>query len=118
MQPAKDMSETEIYQAATQDWLRVLARLWTAVGKTPEPARLKVYQDELGDIPIGVLEKAVSRCMRQHQYSNVPTIGDLWAAINTELGAGPFAPVEDAVADWEQRRWHEIAVRLEEQVTI
>jgi hypothetical protein len=112
MQPTKDMTETEIHQSATQDWLRILARMWTAIGKTPDPAMLMIYQEELGDIPLGILEKAVSLVLRGHQYNNVPTIGDVWGAIKTELGIEFSAQLEGAIADWEQRRWFSITAQF------
>ena len=51
-------TEEEIRQAAVEDWLGVLARLWTAIGKPIEAERLQLYRDALHGVPLGILEKA------------------------------------------------------------
>lgn len=96
-------TDTEIQQAALQDWIGVLCQLWTAYDKPIDYARLQVYQNVLGKVPLGLLEKAVERCVSEHVYNSVPTVGEVWAAVRKELH-GPL-DVDQAIAEWEQRRW-------------
>lgn len=81
-----DWTKEEIYQAALAEWMGILAQLWIGIGKTPEPERLKVYRDQLATIPLGLLEKAIARVMRENTWSNVPPVGTIWQAIRKELG--------------------------------
>lgn len=80
------MNDNEIYQAAMTEWLGVICRLWTAVDKEIEPARLDIYRRELAIVPLGLLEKAISRCIRENRYNNIPSVGTIWQAIRKELG--------------------------------
>ena len=102
-----DMTEAQIDQVATEDWLRVLGRLWDAVGKPIEPKRLEVYRRELGSVPLGLLEKAVSRAIGENgKYQNVPTIGVLWAAVRMVLG-DPY-DFGAAIEAWIENEWAEV----------
>jgi len=65
----------------------ILCHLWEAVGKPVDKGRLKVYADALGDVPLGLLELAVTRTLREAGgYNVVPTIGAVWEALQKELG--------------------------------
>ena len=70
--------KTEEYDLALEEWLRVLAELWTAAGKALEADRLKVYRQSLGDVPLGLLELAVQRLVRPH-------LGQTWIQENPHL---------------------------------
>jgi hypothetical protein len=101
-----DMTRAEIVQAATEEWLSVLGRLWEAVDKPIDAKRLEVYRRELGSVPMGLLEQATSRCIREHTYSNVPTVGEVWEAVRKEL-SNPF-DLPQAILDWEDARWRRV----------
>ena len=79
------MTDKEIYQAALAEWMGVLSQLWIGIGKAPDPERLKVYCDQLKAVPLGLLENAIARVMRENTWSNVPTVGVIWSAIRKEL---------------------------------
>lgn len=97
------MDEHKILEMARRDWLDVISRLWRAVDKQPDPKRLLLYGQELAGVPTGLLEKAVSRCIREHTYSNVPTIGEVWQAVRTELD-NPL-DTEQAIRNWCDEQW-------------
>jgi hypothetical protein len=80
------------------EWVGELARLWDAVGKPLEADRLAIYQRELADIPLGLLERTISRVIRENTYSNVPPVGVIWKALRVELG-NPN-DVMDAIGQW------------------
>lgn len=109
------MSDEEIMQAAKEEWLTILSRLWTAVGKTPTPEQLGVYAEMLGDVPIGLLENAVKRSLRSHQYNSVPTIGNVWNAVMDELRPGNV-PIPEAIDLWCAAKWEEMVYRFDAAV--
>jgi hypothetical protein len=94
------MSEQEIYQAACAEWTGEVARLWVAAGRPVDDGQLRVYVRELGTIPLGLLEMAVSRAIRDNSYANVPSIGSVWSALRRELG-NPY-DVRLAIGEWIQ----------------
>jgi hypothetical protein len=51
---------SEGYELVLEEWLWVIAELWTAAGKPLEANRLKVYRQSLGEVPLGLLELASS----------------------------------------------------------
>ena len=85
----KVMSDAEIYKLAREDWLNILRQLWEATGKPVNPAQLKVYAKQLGMIPLGALEAVIGEILKDHQYNNVPTIGEIWSALRTRFGCDP-----------------------------
>jgi hypothetical protein len=95
----RDWTEQEIYQAALAEWTGILAQLWTAIGKPIEPERLQVYRDQLGDVPLGLLERSIRRVLRENTWSNVPPIGTIWQAIRKELG-DPY-DLQIAIENWQ-----------------
>lgn len=86
MPGAGKMTDEQIYQAARAEWIGVLLQLWDAIGKTADKKQLAVYVTQLGDIPLGVLERVVSDILADHTFHTVPTIGELWAIIRNEYG--------------------------------
>lgn len=74
-------SEKEVYNMANAEWVSILTQLWDACGKPVEKQRLSVYRKQLEDVSLGVLEKAVKHLLREHVYSNVPTIGEIWKEV-------------------------------------
>lgn len=104
-----DMSEADIRQALTHDWLDVLSGLWTAFGKTLDADMLLAYQRQLGAVPIGLLELAVGRCVREHRYATVPTVHEVWSAVGRELGDPPDVLL--AIQAWQDERWARVAFR-------
>jgi len=81
-----------------EEWLGVLAELWTAAGKALEADRLQVYRQSLGEVPLGLLERAVRRVIRENTYNVVPLPGVVWAAVRQELGE-PW-DIRMAMEDW------------------
>jgi len=78
----------------------MLAR--TAAGKPLEADRLQVYRQSLGEVPLGLLELAVRRVIRENVYHVVPLPGVVSAAVKRELG-DPW-DVRLAMEDWVERR--------------
>lgn len=99
----KVMTDGEIDQAALEDWLRILAQLWTAFGKLLDDAQLTVYQEHLAVLPLGLLETAVKRVIRDHRFNSVPTIAQVWAAVRVELGNPP--DLDREILLWVERKW-------------
>jgi hypothetical protein len=99
----KQKTDEEIHDLAMDEWLGQLVRLWDAVGKPLEADRLAIYQRELADIPLGLLELAISRVIRENTYNNVPAVGIIWKAVRKELG-DPH-DVMDAISEWCERLW-------------
>jgi len=75
---------SEGYDQMLEEWLEVLAELWTAAGKSLEADRLQVYRQSLGEVPLGLLELAVRRVIRENVYHVVPLPGVVWAAARPE----------------------------------
>jgi hypothetical protein len=92
------MTDEQIYQAAKAEWLGILAQLWIAIGKPIEQDRLNIYAAQLEDVPMGLLEKAIDRLLKEHIYSNVPNVGVIWEILRKELG-DPY-DLKQAIADW------------------
>lgn len=98
-------NQDQAIQQAAEAWLEELSKLWTAVGKTPTLEQLKVYQDMLGDVPLGLLERSVKRALQAHKFNSVPTIGNVWDAFLIELDAPDGMPIREAIERWEARLW-------------
>jgi hypothetical protein len=62
---------------ANKEWDGVLIKLWTAFGKQLDLAQFKVYRDELGDVPLGVLEHVISVAIKRHKFNSVPTLSEV-----------------------------------------
>jgi hypothetical protein len=92
-----------------EEWLAVLGELWTAVEKPVDAKRLKVYQKALGEVPLGLLELAVKRVIRENTYHVVPLPGVVWAAVRKELG-DPF-DIRVAIEGWVEGQWNRVDVK-------
>jgi hypothetical protein len=92
------LSNEEINDLAKKEWVGILERLWRAINKPLDPMQLEVYADELGEIPLGLLERAVGRCIRENQYTNIPSVGTIWQAVRRELG-NPY-DLRLAIGEW------------------
>ncbi len=49
---------------ANKEWNGIVAKLWVAFGKSVDPAQFRVYRDELGDVPLGVLDQVIDETIR------------------------------------------------------
>lgn len=109
------LTNDEIEIMATEAWLGVLSQLWTAYGKTPTQAQLTLYSQKLGNIPLGLLEIAVDHVIREHRFSNVPTIGEIWEALVAELHpvSKSFGSIVESIEQWESERWERCFVRFD-----
>jgi len=94
---------SEWYDKALEEWLGVLAELWKAAGRPVEADRLEIYAMSLGEVPMGLLEMAVRRVIRENTYNLVPLPGVVWAAIRRELG-NPW-DIRMEIEDWIELRW-------------
>lgn len=97
------MTDEEITQAAREEWLSVLSRLWIAFDKPLDAERLTICQRELEMLPLGLLELSVSRAIREHKYNSVPTISDVWTAARKELH-NPH-DIDQAIRQWKESLW-------------
>jgi hypothetical protein len=108
----KVMSEDECQQAAMEDWLDVLSRLWVAYDKPLDPVRLVLYQNMLRKLPTGLLELAIEQTVRVHgKYNNVPTVGEVWEAVRMVLH-NPY-DLDQAIADWNARKFEACLYRFD-----
>jgi len=106
----KEVTDESIYQAAYGEWIGVLASMWDAIGKDVDERRLAYYEKKFANIPLGLLEKAVDRAIRNNgNYLTVPSVGALWSAIKKETGEHPNMDVLEAVQLWE----NEIGARFD-----
>jgi hypothetical protein len=104
------MSDELMYETPEEEWMSVLARLWIAYDKTIDAERLQIYAHELADVPMGLLEKAVSRAIRGHRFSSVPTVGDVWDALSAELGHP--SDMLQAIQAWCDLQWRKVVVEF------
>ena len=99
-----------VYVSLGEEWIAILSRLWIAFDKPLDPERLQIYIHELGSVPLGLLELAVSRTIRNHKFSNVPSVADVWRSVNAELG-NPY-DVDQAIQEWCDRQWRKVVVEF------
>lgn len=105
-------TDGQIYDMAMDEWLDQLIRLWDAVGKPLDADRLQIYRRELSAIPLGLLEKAISRVLRGHIYASVPAIGEVWNAVRDELGCRKGQELE-AIEHWCDMSWDRCFIRFD-----
>lgn len=108
MQELDTQTSEELYQTPLEEWLTVLSRLWTAYDKPLDPDRLALYQRTLAIVPMGLLELAIDRVIREHVYNSVPTVAQVWAAVRKELG-NPH-DIDQAISAWCDARWRRCVV--------
>jgi hypothetical protein len=102
----------EAYQLTLDIWLGVLVRLWTAFQKQPTPDQLDLYQEQLEEIPLALLEKAVKRAIRDYRYGNVPSVHDVWEALRKEMDLSTHDDIGDAIRQWSELRYEKIVYRF------
>lgn len=97
------MPDDEIAQAAMEEWVSTLAQLWIAFGKQVDADQLLIYQQNLAVVPMGLLDAAVKRVIREHTFNNVPTIAEVWGAVRREL-RNPV-DLDRAMNEWASQKW-------------
>lgn len=107
-----EWTEDQIYQAALEEWLGVLSRLWVAFGKPIDPVQMTIYRDMLGRLPLGLLEQAIELTVREHVYNTVPTVAEVWQAARKVLGNPNPHYLDQAIERWEEQRWRRICVQF------
>jgi hypothetical protein len=113
------MSDAQLHKLLREEWVGVIGRLWDAIGKPIEQDRLASYMQELKQVPLGLLEKAISRVLRENTYNVVPTIGKVWEALRKELGCNPN-DLAGAVENWRHQTDRSIErsiIRVEQAAT-
>ena len=105
---SKPKTDPEIYKMALTEWMDVLRSLWVAIGKPVDNDRLKIYSRVFGDVPLGLLEKAVKRVQLTTTYQVVPTIAEINKAIQFELSAASCIDY----SEWCYRTWCEAWPRV------
>ena len=61
-----------------------------------------MYRKSLGEVPLGLLERAMRRVIRENVYHVVPLPGVVWEAVRRELG-DPW-DIRLAIEDWVESR--------------
>lgn len=114
-QPVKGglvVTEAESDQAANVEWVDLLTGMWDAIGKPLDEKRLHKYVKELSWIPMGLLERAVSRAIRTSgDYLVVPTIAAIWNAVRKEL-KNPL-DLDEAIERWCETQYQAAVRRFE-----
>ncbi len=106
------MSENDIRKAAKLEWLKTLSELWIFFGKQIDEERLRVYARDLSYVPLGLLEQAVRRAVREQQYHTTPTLRAVEDALCRVLSVERFSELESAIAAWEQDSFNRCVVRF------
>ena len=93
------------YDEQYKEWLSALKVLWQVYGKQPDTVQLLAYAKVLGDLPLGILERAIQRTIKAHKYANVPTAAEVWASAMQELGTkgDPAAAIEQWIENGIER---------------
>ena len=105
-------TDVEIERCAKVEWLEILSGMWEAIGKPLDEKRLRKYAKELSGIPLGLLDKAVSKAIRNSgDYQVVPTISAVWKAVRHELG-NPY-DIDEAIERWMETRYQSAVYRFE-----
>ena len=107
---ASKVTHEEAVAYIQAEWVRILTKLWDAIGKVADKKQLAVYIKELGCIPLGVLEQVVSRLLAKHTYHTVPTVGDIWSETWFFMGNGDprsvyFHGVDMNFLKWQLDNW-------------
>lgn len=84
--PEIDMTERDEKPLLHEEWIGVITQLWTSIGKPLDPERLRIYCSQLQQVPIGLLERSITRLMKENTWLSVPPIGAIWQAVRHELG--------------------------------
>jgi len=97
-------SDSQIFQMAYEEWVGVLAQLWTCIGKPVEADRLRIYCDQLKKLPLGLLEASIAKLMMENTWLTVPPVGAIWQAVRHEL-RDPY-DLEIALEAWQPQITH------------
>ena len=84
------MTDQEIYQLYRNAWVSTLAGLWTAFGVSIDIKRLEIYSRALKEIPLEILEKTIDQVLREHHFSNIPTVAELYKIAQEIIGHNTF----------------------------
>jgi hypothetical protein len=100
------MNDEEIYRAAMEAWVELIASLWDAVGKPIDEKRLDMYCRQLKIVPYHLLEKGIEYAVRNNTYNTVPAIGLIWLGIRNELNSlnlPPSTDIAEQIREWDNR---------------
>lgn len=78
-----------------EEWTEILLQLWHAFGKPANPAQVKTYVKQLGDVQLGRLEVAVAHLLAKHKYNSVPTIAQVLEAVEDTSHIPASTPFRD-----------------------
>lgn len=73
---------------ARMEWLKILSRLWAALGREPDARQIAVYEQALGFLPVGLLEETINELLLRHRYNNIPTIAEIVEMAKKIAGVG------------------------------
>ena len=72
-----DQENSSAWHDARIEWLKILSRLWFAIGREPDPRQIAIYEQALGYLPLGLLEETINELLFRHRYNNIPTIAEI-----------------------------------------
>jgi hypothetical protein len=105
------LSEEEFEQMMRAEWVAILSSMWLAIGKPVEDRRLNIYVQSFLGVPLGLLQAAISRTLREAgDYNLVPTIGAVWGALRKELH-NPL-DLEDEIKRWCEAKYQNMLHRF------
>jgi|GEM_PF-5091244 len=87
LETIEDKSSAEWHEAR-MEWLKILSRLWIAVGREPDPRQIAVYEQALGYLPLGLLEETINELLFRHRYNSIPTIAEIAEMAKQIAGVG------------------------------
>lgn len=93
---------------AIAEWQSIISGMWDACGKSlsqpGEQERFKQYVRQFSNLPLGLLEAACNRAIREMgKYNTIPTIGAVWEAVRKELH-NPH-DLDWAIENWGEMRF-------------
>ena len=75
--------QNECEQTLDNEWLKVLRRLWAAYDKPIQAEQFELYVEELGNVPIGLLDPAIKAIINDgNRAPFFPRLSELKAAIS------------------------------------
>ena len=101
----KNPSDAEIKSMLMKEWSDLFDALWYAIGKPIDQKQKSVYARALSNIPYGLLDKAINKVLKEHKYSNIPTIAEIINAVRSVLGISSDANLENNIAIWKNNAW-------------
>jgi len=76
------------WHEARMEWLKILSRLWIAIGREPDPRQIAIYEHSLGYLPMGLLEETINELLFRHRYNSIPTIAEIAEMAKQIAGVG------------------------------